>query len=112
VTLDELRESDATVLTPAQTADVLRDVEGHRLDERTVRRAAETGQIPCVRVGRRLLIPRLPLLAMLEGGPDRPPDENEGRPPQPPFKETDTGPGDQVSSSSSLAHQGVHQETP
>lgn len=66
MTLDELRASGAAVLTVTQTADVLRDLEGHRPDERTVRRAAETGQIPCVRVGRRLLIPRLPLLAMLE----------------------------------------------
>lgn len=36
------------------------------LDERTVRRAVEAGQIPSVKVGNRVLIPVAPLLALLE----------------------------------------------
>lgn len=35
------------------------------LDARTVSRACQDGQLPSLRVGRRLLVPRLPLLALL-----------------------------------------------
>ena len=75
MTLDDLRASHATVLTVTQTARLLTDLDGDHLDERTVRRACEDGQLPCVRVGRRLLIPREPLLALLStprysDGPD------------------------------------------
>jgi hypothetical protein len=65
MTLDELRDSTATVLSVAQVADVLADLEGKRLDERTIRRACEDGQLESIRAGRRLLIPRIPLLRRL-----------------------------------------------
>ena len=35
------------------------------VDVRTVTRAIENGELPAVRLGRRVLIPRLPLLAAL-----------------------------------------------
>ena len=35
------------------------------VDARTVTRALENGELPAVRLGRRVLIPRLPLLAAL-----------------------------------------------
>ncbi len=63
--LDDLRASTAAVLTVTQTAAILRDLDGNTLDERTVRRACQDGQIQCIYVGRRLLIPREPLLALL-----------------------------------------------
>jgi len=59
-TLDEIRASTATILTITDVAALL-DV-----DERTVRRACEDGQLPSVRVGRRILIPREQLLAVLD----------------------------------------------
>jgi excisionase family DNA binding protein len=63
--IDEVRESDAAVLTVTQVTELLSDLEGRQLDERTVRRACEDGQLPCIHVGRRVLIPREPLLALL-----------------------------------------------
>lgn len=57
--LDDVRRSRAAALTVAQTSQVL------GVDPRTVTRACDDGQLPCVRVGRRLLIPRLPLLTLL-----------------------------------------------
>jgi hypothetical protein len=81
MTLDELRSSKAAVLTVVQTADVLADLTGKRPDERTVRRACEEGQIQCVRLGRRILIPRLPLLELLGASP---PDDEGGPLPGPP----------------------------
>ena len=62
--LNDLRASDASFLTITQTTQFLRDVDGEILDQRTVRRACEDGQLPCVRVGRRLLVPREPLVAL------------------------------------------------
>ena len=56
--MDELRISRAAVVTVAQAASVFGDV-------RTVSRAIENGELPSVRLGRRVLIPRLPLLAVL-----------------------------------------------
>ena len=57
--LDQLRSSPAAVITIAAVAGLL-DV-----DERTVRRGCEDGQIPSIRVGRRVLVVREKLLAML-----------------------------------------------
>ena len=57
--LDELRTSRAAVVTVAQTASVF------GVDVRTVTRAIENGDLPVVRLGRRVLVPRLPLLAAL-----------------------------------------------
>ncbi len=57
--LDELRISRAAVVTVAQAASVF------GVDVRTVARAIENGELPAVRLGRRVLIPRLPLLAVL-----------------------------------------------
>ena len=57
--LDELRISRAAVVTVAQAASVF------GVDARTVTRAIENGELPALRLGRRLLIPRLPLLAAL-----------------------------------------------
>jgi excisionase family DNA binding protein len=59
VDLDELRISRAAVVTVAQAASVF------GVDVRTVTRAIENGELPAVRLGRRVLIPRLPLLAAL-----------------------------------------------
>ena len=59
VDLDELRISRAAVVTVAQAASVF------GVDVRTVTRAIENGELPVVRLGRRVLIPRLPLLAAL-----------------------------------------------
>lgn len=59
VDLDELRISRAAVVTVAQAASVF------GVDVRTVTRAIEKGELPAVRLGRRVLIPRLPLLATL-----------------------------------------------
>lgn len=61
--LDALRASTSAVVSIANAARVL------DLDERTVRRGCEAGDLPCVRVGRRLLIPRLPFLALLGANP-------------------------------------------
>jgi excisionase family DNA binding protein len=57
--LEWLRASTAATVTRADVAALL-DV-----DERTVTRAVEAGQIPSLRVGHRVLIPRLPLLELL-----------------------------------------------
>lgn len=57
--LDDVRRSRAAALTVATVAEML------AVDPRTVTRACEEGQLPCLRVGRRLLIPRLPLLGLL-----------------------------------------------
>ena len=57
--LDELRASRSAVVTLAQAASVF------GVDVRTVTRAIENGELPALRLGRRVLIPRLPLLARL-----------------------------------------------
>lgn len=57
--LDELQISRAAVVTVAQAASVF------GVDVRTVTRAIENGELPALRLGRRVLIPRLPLLAAL-----------------------------------------------
>lgn len=57
--LDWLRRSTAAVITRTDTARVL------NVDERTVTRAIESGELPSLQVGRRVLVPRLPLLRLL-----------------------------------------------
>ena len=57
--VEELRISRAAVVTVAQAAAVF------GVDVRTVARAIENGELPALRLGRRVLIPRLPLLAVL-----------------------------------------------
>jgi excisionase family DNA binding protein len=59
VDLEELRISRAAVVTVAEAAAVF------GVDVRTVTRAIENGELPALRLGRRVLIPRLPLLAAL-----------------------------------------------
>jgi excisionase family DNA binding protein len=59
VNLDDLRASRSAVVTVAQAASVF------GVDVRTVTRAIENGELPALRLGRRVLIPRLPLLACL-----------------------------------------------
>jgi excisionase family DNA binding protein len=59
VDLQELRVSRTAVVTVAQAASVL------GVDVRTVSRAIENGDLPALRLGRRVLVPRLPLLAAL-----------------------------------------------
>jgi excisionase family DNA binding protein len=59
VDLDELRANRAAVVTIADAAAVL------GIDAKTVSRAMQNGELPALRVGRRLLILRLPLLACL-----------------------------------------------
>jgi excisionase family DNA binding protein len=54
-----LEETTAVALTRAEVADLM-DV-----DVRTVSRAIEDGQLPSIRLGRRVLVPRLALLALL-----------------------------------------------
>jgi len=69
--LDEARTSTAAALTVTQVAALL------EVDVRTVSRACEDGQLPSLRIGRRLLIPRLPLLSLLGAAPD---DSEAGAP--------------------------------
>jgi excisionase family DNA binding protein len=57
--LEELRACRSAVITIADAAALL------GIDARTVSRAVQSGELPALRVGRRLLIPRLPLLARL-----------------------------------------------
>jgi excisionase family DNA binding protein len=59
VDLNELRSSTSAVVTIADAARVL------GVDVRTVSRAMQNGDLPALRVGRRFLLPRLPLLARL-----------------------------------------------
>jgi excisionase family DNA binding protein len=59
VDLEELRISRAAVVTVAQAAAVF------GVDVRTVTRAIENGELQALRLGRRVLISRLPLLAAL-----------------------------------------------
>jgi len=59
VDLEDLRTSRDAVVTVAQAAAVF------GVDVRTVTRAIESGELPALRLGRRVLIPRLSLLAAL-----------------------------------------------
>ncbi len=68
--LDQLRLSPAAVITITAVAGLL------EVDERTVRRGCASGQIPSITVGRRVLVVREKLLAMLTvpGGQKESPD--------------------------------------
>jgi len=59
--MDWLARSTAATLTRTEVAEIL------YVDERTISRAIADGQLPGIYVGRRLLIPRLPFLAVLGG---------------------------------------------
>src|SRR5450631_65116 len=59
MTLDDLRSCQDAALTVTAVAGLL------HLDERTVRRACDEGDLPCLKVGRRLLIPTEPLRQLL-----------------------------------------------
>ena len=72
--LDELRISRAAVVTVAQAASVV------GVDVGTVSRAIENGELPALRLGRRVLIPRLPLLAVLGADDSAPGDPAAGSP--------------------------------
>lgn len=61
--LDDLRRRN--FVTVGQAAEFFNDGTGP-LDERTVRRAIEAGQLPAVKVGNKVLIPVPPLLALLQ----------------------------------------------
>lgn len=78
-TLDELRASTKAALSVADVARLL------GLDGRTVRRACEDGQLPCLRVGVRRLIPREPLIALLSAPEPAPlpPSVELSKPPPP-----------------------------
>jgi excisionase family DNA binding protein len=54
-----LQTTTAATITRADAAELL------GVDQRTVTRAIIDGQLPSLRVGRRVLIPRVPLLARL-----------------------------------------------
>jgi excisionase family DNA binding protein len=59
-TLAAIKQSNRACLTMAEVAALL------EVDARTVSRACADGQLPAVHVGRRTLIPREPLIALLE----------------------------------------------
>ena len=62
--LDELLASGRATLTVRETALVL------GVDQRTVTHAISNGELPGIRISRRVLVPRLPLVAMLTA-PDK-----------------------------------------
>ncbi len=62
MTLADARKSDAAALTRAEVAAIL------NVDARTVTRGIESGEIPCLRLGRRRLVPREPFIALMSGG--------------------------------------------
>lgn len=64
MTLDDLRTCKSAALTITQVAGLL------GLDERTVRRGVELGDLPGLKVGRRLLVPTEPLRRLLTHTPD------------------------------------------
>lgn len=61
MTLEELQASTAATITRTAAAEVL------GVNPRTVGRGIEDGSIPAIRIGRRVVIPRLPFLRMLTG---------------------------------------------
>lgn len=62
--LIELETSTKATVTTVEAAELL------GVDRRTVSRGIADGTIPSIRVGRRLLIPRVRLLHMLTGQPE------------------------------------------
>jgi len=65
MTLTQARKSEAAALTRAEAAEIL------QVDPRTVGRAIEAGEIPSIRLGRRVLVPRERFIALLDGGAER-----------------------------------------
>lgn len=63
MTLADARKSEAAALPRAEVAAIL------NVDARTVTRGIESGEIPCLRLGRRRLVPREPFIALMSGGP-------------------------------------------
>lgn len=61
LTLAEVRRSERAALTRAEVASLF------GVDPRTVTRAIAQGELPCVKLGNRVLIPRERLLALLDG---------------------------------------------
>jgi excisionase family DNA binding protein len=59
VNIKELRESSAATITRAEAAALF------ECDPRTVTQGIKQGTIPAIKIGRRVVIPREPLLAML-----------------------------------------------
>jgi excisionase family DNA binding protein len=59
-TLEDVKQSKKAALTIHEVATVL------GLNRRTVSSATKNGEIPCVRLGRRVLIPRAAFIALLE----------------------------------------------
>lgn len=59
--LREVRQSTRATLSVSEVADVL------NVDPRTVSSAIAAGELPSVKLGRRLLIPREPFLSILDG---------------------------------------------
>lgn len=57
--LDDLLASNRATITRSEAARVL------ELDRRTLDQGLDSGVIPCLRVGRRIVIPRLKFIAML-----------------------------------------------
>lgn len=66
--LNDVRASKKAALTIKEVARVL------QLDIRTISGAASNGELPCVRVGRRVLIPREAFLALLENNKSQVPN--------------------------------------
>lgn len=66
ITLQWLKESTAAALTRAQVAKLF------EIDVRTVTRGIAEGAIPSIKIGRRVMIPREPLLAILVSADARP----------------------------------------
>ncbi|GAA1769799.1 helix-turn-helix domain-containing protein [Agromyces humatus] len=67
--LKAAREDGHATLTRAEVARLL------RIDPRTVNEGIREGTIPSVRVGRRVLIPREPLLEMFSTSQQKPGDD-------------------------------------
>lgn len=61
--LDELRRSTKAVCTIRDVAALM------EVNERTVSQAIHDGTIPAIRLGRRIVIPREPLLTLLTAAP-------------------------------------------
>lgn len=59
-TMDDLRESKSVTITRKEAADAL------GIDARTVTEGIRQGNIPAVRIGRRVLIPREKFIALFE----------------------------------------------
>lgn len=61
MTLAQARRSENAVLTRTEIAAIL------NVDARTVTRGIAAGEIPSIRLGRRVLVPREPFIALMTG---------------------------------------------